>query len=110
MTEYIICYDITEPRRLGRIHRALKQYALPLQYSVFLFQGTAQQLETCLQRLAQLMDPHSDDIRAYPLPASGLRLSIGRKPLPNGVLLGSADGHWQATEGSVDDGPEDDDD
>jgi len=40
MPEYIICYDITCPRRLGKIHRLLKQSALPLQYSVFLFNGT----------------------------------------------------------------------
>ena len=68
MSEYIICYDITNPRRLGRIHRTLKQYAVPLQYSVFLFTGSAAQLAQCLARLQAIMDEHSDDIRAYPLP------------------------------------------
>ena len=89
MSEYIICYDITNPRRLGRIHRTLKQYAVPLQYSVFLFTGSAAQLAQCLARLQAIMDEHSDDIRAYPLPQRGLRVCMGRATLPEGI-------HWSA--------------
>ncbi|MCB1975232.1 MAG: CRISPR-associated endonuclease Cas2 [Burkholderiaceae bacterium] len=89
MRETIICYDITCPRRLGRIHRYLKRVACPLQYSVFLFTGTAIQLERCLARLATLMDPREDDIRAYPLPERGYRMCFGKTPLPDGV-------HWSA--------------
>ena len=90
MREYIICYDITNPRRLGRIHRALKKAALPVQYSVFLFSGTPEQLALCLARLAAIMDPDTDDIRAYPLPQRGLRLAIGPGALPSGILWGPA--------------------
>ena len=64
MKETIICYDITCPRRLARIHRLLKKQALPLQYSVFLFTGTALQLDRCLAQLERLMDKRHDDIRA----------------------------------------------
>lgn len=88
MREYIICYDITEPRRLVRIHRALIKRALPIQYSVFLFQGTPEQLQACLAQLEALMDPRSDDIRAYPLPERGLRLVMGRSTLPEGIVWG----------------------
>lgn len=86
MREHIICYDITCPRRLGRIHRALKKTALPIQYSVFLFKGTTQQLEHCIEKLEQLMDPNTDDIRIYPLPERGLRYSLGPGALPENVL------------------------
>jgi CRISPR-associated protein Cas2 len=98
MSEYIICYDITNPRRLGRIHRTLKQYAVPLQYSVFLFTGSAAQLAQCLARLQAIMDEHSDDIRAYPLPQRGLRFTLGPSKLPAGVTLGGVASHWQNTE------------
>ena len=98
MSEYIICYDITNPRRLGRIHRTLKQYATPLQYSVFLFTGSAIQLEQCLARLAAIMNEHSDDIRAYPLPQRGLRLAIGHSALPPGITWAAASSHWHSTE------------
>jgi len=96
MREYIICYDITDPKRLGRIHRALKKKALPVQYSVFLFNGTPDQLALCLARLEALMDPDTDDIRAYPLPQRGLRLALGPGALPGGILWGQTAGNGSA--------------
>lgn len=95
MSDYIICYDIADPRRLGRIHRVLKKQATAVQYSVFLFSGTEGQLQSCLAQLQHLMDPHQDDIRAYPLPQRGLRLVLGRKVLPEGIFLGSLPADWQ---------------
>ena len=95
MREYIICYDICCPRRLGRIHRLLKRLATPLQYSVFLFTGTPQQLEQCLQQLQTLMDPCHDDIRAYPLPQRGYRLALGKRTLPEGIHLTGLPTPWQ---------------
>ena len=87
MADYIICYDISDPRRLGRIHRHLQRQAYALQYSVFLFSGTPQALEQCLARLQHLMDPEHDDIRAYPLPQRGLKLQLGQARWPTDI-------HW----------------
>lgn len=96
MADYIICYDIANPRRLGRIHRALKKQALAVQYSVFLFSGTETQLQHCLAKLEALMDQHQDDIRAYPLPQHGLRLVLGPSTLPEGIVLSSLPADWQS--------------
>ena len=95
MSDYIICYDIANPRRLGRIHRALKKQALAVQYSVFLFSGTDAQLQRCLDKLQALMDERYDDIRAYPLPQRGLHLVLGASALPEGIVLGSLPANWQ---------------
>ena len=84
--EYIICYDIKQPKRLGRIHRALKKCATALQYSVFLFTGSPQQLRHCLDVLEEMMDTREDDIRVYPLPGRGLRMQFGKDQLPDGIL------------------------
>ena len=84
--QYIICYDICDPHRLGRIHRALKRQAIAVQYSVFLFSGTPDQLKCCMDELKELMDTRKDDIRAYPLPKRGLRLIFGPPVLPEGIL------------------------
>ena len=97
MADYIICYDIANPRRLGRIHRVLKKQALAVQYSVFLFSGTDAQLQRCLEQLQALMDERYDDIRAYPLPQRGLRLVLGASALPDGIVLGSLVADWQST-------------
>ena len=95
MSDYIICYDIANPRRLGRIHRALKKQALAVQYSVFLFSGTEVQLQRCLAQLQALMDERYDDIRAYPLPARGLRWCLGQPVLPEGIYWGGLAPSWQ---------------
>ena len=97
MSDYIICYDIANPRRLGRIHRALKKQALAVQYSVFLFRGTDAQLQRCLDQLEALIDERYDDIRAYPLPQRGLRLVLGASALPDGIVLASLPAAWQGT-------------
>lgn len=98
MADFIICYDIANPRRLGQIHRRLKKLAVPLQYSVFLFRGTEEQLQHCLAMLEQQMDRHEDDIRAYPLPQRGLRLVMGPSALPDGVLWSALPQDWQPQE------------
>ncbi|GAB1384638.1 hypothetical protein MASR1M50_29590 [Burkholderiales bacterium] len=90
MADHIICYDIADPRRLGKIHRAIKKQAMPLQYSVFLFCGSDEKLQRCLDELHQLMDPRHDDIRAYPLPQRGLRLVLGPSALPEGIYWAEA--------------------
>ncbi len=87
MSDYIICYDIANPRRLGRVHRALKRLATPLQYSVFLFTGSEQQLQRCLEQLASIIDHRADDLRAYPLPERGLRYSQGPAAIPEGIFM-----------------------
>ena len=88
--ETIICYDIADPKRLGRIHRCLKRQAMPFQYSVFLFVGDDRQLQRCLDELAAIMDPAHDDIRAYTLPKRGLRINMGQPTLPEGIYYGAA--------------------
>lgn len=32
---YLVAYDIREPKRLQRVHSAMKEFGYPLQYSVF---------------------------------------------------------------------------
>ena len=109
MRDYIICYDIANPRRLGRIHRQLKKQALALQYSVFLFRGSDAQLQQCLDKLQALMDEHQDDIRAYPLPHRGLRLVLGASALPEGIVLSSLPEQWQCPPGPNTGEPDDTD-
>ncbi|MCX7896832.1 MAG: CRISPR-associated endonuclease Cas2 [Rhodocyclaceae bacterium] len=85
MSDYVICYDITHPKRLGRIHRYLKKHAMPLQYSVFLFSGDERRLARLLDTLAALIDEKEDDLRCYPLPSRGHRERLGRAVLPRGI-------------------------
>lgn len=94
MSEFVICYDIANPRRLGRVHRYLKKRAVPLQYSVFLFVGDDRQLDQCMRDATRLIDEREDDLRAYPLPSRGLKARIGRPALPEGIQWSGLPPSW----------------
>jgi len=85
--EYLIGYDITDKSRLLRVHRMMCGYALPLQLSVFLFTGTRERLEACLNQLRRMIDEKSDDVRCYRLIAGAERYEIGRKGFSDGQFV-----------------------
>jgi CRISPR-associated protein Cas2 len=94
MSEFIVCYDIIDPRRLGRLHRFLKKHAVALQYSVFLFTGDDRQLDRLLATAQTYIDPKVDDLRAYPLPARGFKARLGKPALPEGIQFGGLPVAW----------------
>jgi CRISPR-associated protein Cas2 len=84
---FLLAYDIADPERLRDVHRTVRRWGLPLQYSVFLIPTSSTELSDLLQELAALIHKRRDDIRVYPLPD---RLDIahyGRQMLPDGVKL-----------------------
>ncbi|WP_303786878.1 CRISPR-associated endonuclease Cas2 [Azovibrio restrictus] len=85
MDEWVIGYDITCPRRLQRVHRAMVNVATPIEYSIFLFIGSERRLERCLDGIEALLDARTDDVRCYRLPARGLQERLGRATLPEGI-------------------------
>ncbi len=64
---YLVAYDIANPRRLSKIHRALKNEGLAVQKSLFLVQGTESRINQLLDRIASIMALREDDLRAYPI-------------------------------------------
>ena len=51
MAQYLIGYDIADPKRLQRIYRRMTNYATPIQYSVFILDGTEKLLKQCLAEI-----------------------------------------------------------
>jgi CRISPR-associated protein Cas2 len=76
-SRYLVCYDIADPARLGRVYRYLKDEALHLQYSVFLGSFTWPKLQEVKAHLERLIDRGADDVRIYPLPAAEAILALG---------------------------------
>jgi CRISPR-associated protein Cas2 len=74
---YLVCYDIADPRRLGRIFRYLKGKGLHLQYSVFFCSLTRPELQEMKNELAGRINDKEDDVRIYPLPAKALVNALG---------------------------------
>lgn len=94
MTDLLIAYDITHPKRLARVHRALTRFAVPIQYSVFIAQGDLRTLKARLAEVVALIDPDADDLRAYPLPQRGMKLRLGRATLPEGIYHTALPAAW----------------
>ncbi len=85
---YLVCYDIAEPKRLARVYRFMKGQGIHLQYSVFHCSLTWQQLLQLEEKISWLIDEEEDDVRIYPLPSNGKMIVMGcGDRVPEGVEL-----------------------
>jgi CRISPR-associated protein Cas2 len=87
--QWLVTYDITDPRRLSRVFKTLKKEGTPIQYSVFYVEKNVLQMGALMVRLAGLIKS-SDDVRAYPIPCNPKAVTMGRSILPEEVLLDSS--------------------
>jgi CRISPR-associated protein Cas2 len=87
-TAWLICYDIAEPRRLSRVWRTVKEFGVPLQYSVFWARLDEPGVGAAIGALARRIDPRRDDVRIYPLPENVQITGLGCDVVPIGVDLG----------------------
>lgn len=83
---WIVAYDVRQPRRLSRVHRLLKTHAVPVQYSVFWYVGTAIELRRLFLQIAQVLDRSEDDVRAYRVPLDTKIVAYGLPAFPDGVI------------------------
>lgn len=88
--QWLVTYDIADPKRLGRLFRYLKKQGVPVQYSVFLVDASAAKMASLVMAMAQLIDAQEDDVRAYRLPAKRWQVTLGASILPEGILPGGA--------------------
>lgn len=83
---YLIGYDICDPKRLQRIYRKITKFATPLQYSIFWFQGEKAHLDKVLAQVLPLLNKKEDDLRIYPLASNTPYWNLGRPTLPEGII------------------------
>lgn len=86
MPRFIVGYDISSPKRLARVHRAMMNFAAPIQYSIFLLEGTQAEMQRCLDRIRLLIDLKEDDVRCYQLPKRGFQCRLGKPVMPRGII------------------------
>lgn len=86
MAQYLIGYDISDPKRLQRIYRKMTHYATPIQYSIFLLDGSEKLLKQCLAEIMLIFNKKEDDLRVYPLPTNTTQWRLGKSSLPEGII------------------------
>lgn len=84
---WLVTYDIADPRRLARVFKRLKKEGIPVQYSVFAVDASAQKMGVLMAVLATLIDGKADDVRAYRLPDDGWRATLGEAILPEDLWI-----------------------
>lgn len=82
---WLVAYDIADPRRLRRVHRAVRRAGASVQYSAYSVPARDAELDALLQAVGTFIDPVADDVRAYHLPARCRVWTLGRQGLPEGV-------------------------
>jgi len=86
---YLVTYDIADPRRLGRVSRFLKKQGVPVQYSVFILESNAIKINELMVKIANMIHPDEDDVRAYRLPDNGWHVTMGANILPDDIMPGA---------------------
>ena len=59
---YLICYDISSPKRWRKIHKTMKGHGTALQYSVFRAELTRMELHMLKEALWPLMNENEDRV------------------------------------------------
>ncbi len=71
-TSYIVCYDVSNEKRLRRVFQRMRNYGDHLQFSVFECQLTATDLARCRAELAEIINHQEDQVLFVSLgPAEG---------------------------------------
>ena len=63
---YVVCYDITEPKRWRRVYKLLHGYGRRLQYSIFRCWLSSREMERLRWELTELLTAE-DDVLFIPL-------------------------------------------
>jgi len=63
---FLICYDVSDEKRLRKVAKLLEKIAIRIQYSVFLYSHTSKNdlMQTVL-KLEEIINIEEDDIRIY---------------------------------------------
>lgn len=73
--DFVVCYDISDPKRLKKIAKAVEKRALRIQYSIYvLFDATQQELNILLENITKIYNQEQDDIRVYKIKQKGIHM------------------------------------
>lgn len=90
---YLVCYDVSDEKRLRRVHKAMLGYGDPLQYSIYRCLLSDREKALMMTHLAEILHPRQDRLLIVNLGPVGQNLSerlefIGA-PLSDPELPGS---------------------
>lgn len=62
---FVVCYDIKDPKRLKKVHRLISKELLQIQYSIYYGILSLQDMDALIGKLERIIDSHHDDVKVY---------------------------------------------
>ena len=70
---FLICYDIADEKRVGKIGKLVEKNALRIQRSVYFYeQVSKEELTVLIEKVLVILDEEADDLRVYTIKNSGI--------------------------------------
>ncbi len=85
--KFLVCYDICNPKRLRKVHKAIRDWGTPIQYSVFLVELKPEELTTLTDTLNGFINVSEDKVNFYHLEATNEGICLGLPPLSDNMLF-----------------------
>lgn len=74
-SSFLICYDISDVKRLSKIGKRVEKRALRIQKSIYLFEDVTKiELQELIEDIMKIFDNKKDDLRIYKIKDKGLHL------------------------------------
>ncbi len=75
--DFLICYDISDKKRLQKIGKLVEKKALRIQKSIYLFDKvTKDELNQLVENIMKVFDEKKDDLRIYKIENKGIKMGI----------------------------------
>jgi CRISPR-associated protein Cas2 len=76
--DFVICYDIADPKRLKKIAKIIEKKAFRIQKSIYVaFDMTKDEVLSIVDSVINIYDEKYDDIRIYKIKHKGIHMGNG---------------------------------
>ena len=73
--DFLICYDIADEKRVGKIGKLVERDAMRIQRSVYFYeQVSKEELTVLVEKVLTVLDVEADDLRVYVIKNKGIHL------------------------------------
>jgi CRISPR-associated protein Cas2 len=73
--DFIICYDISDKKRLAKIAKIIEIEALRIQRSIYFYEKVSKkELNILIKKVLKHLDEKADDLRIYTIKDKGIHL------------------------------------
>ena len=73
--DFLLCYDISDKRRLAKIAKIIEADAMRIQRSIYFYERvTKKELNALVDRVLAILDQKADDFRVYTIKDKGISL------------------------------------